>query len=128
MKAAVRQVSQNKAARDGDGRRRSARRCVRCPKKKTRWRRFRVRPKKLSSPDNILKMYPFQRRLCLVSLHMLVFLSISLAAPEESWWKNYKADKPPEYLTPPWASAPGMEDVKLPEAPKVRFLAAPFLA
>ena len=36
----------------------------------------------------------------------------------QSWWANYKEGKPPEYLQPPWASAPGMEKTPLPAAPK----------
>ena len=34
------------------------------------------------------------------------------------WYAKYDETNPPQYLQPPWASAPGMSDVPLPAAPK----------
>lgn len=42
----------------------------------------------------------------------------AMARLRGDWWEDYKKDAPPEYLQPPWASAPSMSKVTLPEAPK----------
>ena len=51
-------------------------------------------------------------------LLLFLLLLLPLSCDGQSWWANYKEGKPPEYLQPPWASAPGMEKTPLPAAPK----------
>jgi hypothetical protein len=46
------------------------------------------------------------------------FFLLNLRQVNGQWYKDYKSDKPPSYLQPPWASAPGFADAPLPVAPK----------
>lgn len=43
---------------------------------------------------------------------------LSQRTAHAQWYKKYNAAKPPSYLQPPWASAPGFTDAPLPVAPK----------
>ena len=49
---------------------------------------------------------------------LVAVLLMSLPGTRAQWYKSYDAAKPPSYLQPPWASAPGFTDAPLPVAPK----------
>ena len=48
----------------------------------------------------------------------ILTLSNLIVQSNAQWYKKYDAAKPPSYLQPPWASAPGFADAPLPVAPK----------
>ena len=35
----------------------------------------------------------------------------------KEWWEKYDANKPPQYLQPPWAAAPSLREFTLPSSP-----------
>ena len=52
---------------------------------------------------------------CLPILALLL-LTLQIPAVRGQWYKSYDEAKPPSYLQPPWASAPGFADAPLPVA------------
>ena len=71
--------------------------------------------------ENQTQSYPLSRSPSVMPLHAVLFLiiiSAVLVITKAQWYKSYDAAKPPSYLQPPWASAPGFADAPLPVAPK----------
>ena len=74
---------------------------------------------------SVLSLALVRSRFFLVSVLLFVvhFITVTTAVSvrgrvKAPWYSKYDETNPPQYLQPPWASAPGMSEVPLPAAPK----------